>query len=153
MIDRRADARILNMKALFRHRVVAVSLALGLLLYGLLWGLTAVWGVRDLRAYYEAFPMGYFPADPDDPDAKPVTLVRAERFDPVRFSHPGKERTLLYFGELRSPAPFLISLEIAMATEEGGHASQLLIHWWPGDWKLVDEKTFWSFGNYSEPIY
>jgi len=83
----------------------------------------------------------------------PTPAPLSENFDPVRFRSPGKERMLLYFGEIRCPAPFLVSLDIAESTEAGGPAAHMAFHWWRGGLNLVHKQTFWSFGDYSEPIF
>lgn len=115
-------------------------------LYGLLWGVTAVWGIRDVRRHYESLPGGFIP-----PEGSAARLILMDSFDPDRFRYPGKDRMLLYFGRFRAPAPFVVTLEIAEANEARGHATRLLFRWWMGDFRLFREETYWRFGEDSNP--
>jgi len=129
-------------------RVVAVSLAVGGILYGLLWGITAVWGIRGLRARYESLPLE-FPS----PDVNSKRVILMYGFDPEKFRHPGKDQELFYVGRFRTPAPFLVTVDVAGANEECGHFSRMMWQWWMGDYRLVHQQTLWSFGNYSDPDF
>lgn len=128
-------------------RVVLVSLAVGSVVYGLLWGVTAVWGIRGLRAQYDAIQ------EAPSPDITTPRLIRVDRFDPEKFRHPKKDEDLFYVGRFRTPAPFLVVADVAGATVECGHCSRVMWVWWMGDFKLIHQQTLWSFGDYSDPDF
>jgi hypothetical protein len=54
---------------------------------------------------------------------------------------------LLYFGRFRSPAPFIVTLDVAEANQEIGHSPRLTFRWWMGDFRLVRTETYWSSGK------
>jgi hypothetical protein len=113
----------------------------------LLWTLTWVWGVRGIRAFYDSFPTEIQLDDLEDPRPKPLTVVRLDSFDPDVFRHPGDGRVFYYFGRLRSPCPFVVSLDVAVSHETGGEEDKLLIGWWFGRMKLLRKETSWAFGD------
>lgn len=138
----------MNVKRWWTHPVVVVGLALGGLVYGFLWTAAWVWGIPNVREWYERQPTGLvIPGDPEDAEATGLYLTRLDSFDPDHCRLPTKGHEEHYYGRYRSPAPFLVSMDYVRLTDKGGYSSRRLIHWSWGHWKIVHEVITWKVGN------
>jgi len=135
-----------NMRRWWTHPAIVVGLALGALLYGVLWTATWVWGVPHVREWYQRRPTGLLFA-PKEPGEKYLFVRRLDSFDPEHCRLPAKGDEEYYYGSYRSPAPFLVSMDYARLTDKGGYASRRLIYWSIGKWKIVHEVITWKLGD------
>jgi hypothetical protein len=134
------------MKRWWTHPAVVVGLALGALLYGVLWGTTWACGIPHVRDWYQRQPTGLLFA-PTESDGKYLCVRRLDSFDPENCRLPVKGTEEYYYGHYRSPAPFLVSMDYVRLTANGGYASRRLIYWSIGTWKIVHEVLTWKLGD------
>lgn len=113
---------------------IAGALVAVFVLYVACWGLTAVVGVPAVREMWELLPSNA---------AVPMTPVR--HFDPARFAPPaaGSGETLFHVGRCWTPAPFLVSVDLAVWDDQKGEASRIWLFWFFGRISVLNQKYSW----------